>query len=61
MLALLAGLRWCPFRGVARRWVFYGEDRVPSRFGDPHGQPPMHSGRACTYFERKPRRYMKKT
>ena len=30
MLALLAGLRLCPFRGVARRWVFYGEDRVPS-------------------------------
>ena len=30
MLALLAGLRLCPFRGVARRWVFHGEDRVPS-------------------------------
>ena len=30
MLALLAGLRLCPFRGVARRWVFHEEDRVPS-------------------------------
>lgn len=60
MLALLAGLRLCPFRGVARRSVFHGEDRVPSRLGDPHGQLPIHSDRACTYSVRKPRLYMKK-